>query len=77
MVVCVRGRQVHAEWGWLAAGGASELDWWLYATSWSPTPTLRLHNGHLGTHQQKRHKKQKSTLKNQRRTRIHMATVHT
>ncbi len=20
---------MHAEWGWLAAGGAAELDWWL------------------------------------------------
>lgn len=56
MVVCVRGRQVHAEWGWLAAGGGAELGWWLYATSWSPSPPLCLHNGHLGTHQQKPHK---------------------
>lgn len=52
MVVCVRGRQVHAEWGWLAAGGATELDWWLYAASWSPSPPMCLYNGHLGTHQQ-------------------------
>ena len=55
MVVCVRGRQVHAEWGWLAAGGASELDWWLYAASWSLSPALSLHNGHLGTHQKHKH----------------------
>lgn len=47
------GRQVHAEWGWLAAGGATELDWWLYTVSWSPSPPLCLHNGHLGTHQHK------------------------
>lgn len=57
MVVCVRGRQVHAEWGWLAAGGASELDWWLYVACWSPSSTLCLHNGHLGAHQHARDKK--------------------
>lgn len=55
MVVCVRGRQVHAEWGWLATGGASELDWWLYAASWFPSPPLWLHNGHLGTLSRIRH----------------------
>lgn len=29
---------MHAEWGWLAAGAACELDWWLYTVSWSPFP---------------------------------------
>lgn len=57
MVVCVRGRQVHAEWVWLAAGGAAELDWWLYAASWSPSPPLCLHNGHLGTPAEKHTRK--------------------
>lgn len=69
MVVCVRGRQVHAEWGWLAAGGASELDWWLYAASWSLSPTLSLHNGHLGTHQKHKHTSETSA-------RVHCTTKY-
>lgn len=60
----MRGRQVHAEWGWLATGGASELDWWLYAASWSPSPPLCLHNGHLRTQG-----------KNKRESRTHIHTV--
>lgn len=51
---------MHAEWDWLAAGGAAELDWWLYAASWSPSPSLCLHNSHLDRHQWKMHKKKKS-----------------
>lgn len=49
--VCVRGRQVHAEWALLAAGGAAVLDWWLYVARRSPSPPLHLHNGHSDAHQ--------------------------
>lgn len=60
-VVCVRGRQVHAEWGWLSAGEAAELDWWLDDAYAGPAQWLLKH----------------TSSRKQRRNRYFCAGAHT